>query len=107
MSRKKLNKKYGRSDVQQKNGRTDGHIDVQGNPVIPRYNKNYDICAWMFPRRNFIVFIYTPSTRKNERRSLNFIDTLDMSAMYSRTSLFRTRLFRITAYLEVKIWSLF
>ena len=27
--------------------------------------------------------------------------------MYSRTSLSRTRLFRITAYLEVKIWSLF
>ena len=27
--------------------------------------------------------------------------------LYSRTSLFRTRLFRITAYLEVKIWSLF
>ena len=26
---------------------------------------------------------------------------------YSRTSLSRTRLFRITAYLEVKIWSLF
>ena len=26
---------------------------------------------------------------------------------YSRTSLTRTRLFRITAYLEVKIWSLF
>ena len=26
---------------------------------------------------------------------------------YSRTSLFRTRLFRITAYLEMKIWSLF
>ena len=28
-------------------------------------------------------------------------------AMISRTSLSRTRLFRITAYLEVKIWSLF
>ena len=27
--------------------------------------------------------------------------------IYSRTSLSRTRLFRITAYLEVKIWSLF
>ena len=27
--------------------------------------------------------------------------------LYSRTSLSRTRLFRITAYLEVKIWSLF
>ena len=27
--------------------------------------------------------------------------------VYSRTSLSRTRLFRITAYLEVKIWSLF
>ena len=26
---------------------------------------------------------------------------------YSRTSLSRTRLFRITAYLEVKIWSPF
>ena len=26
---------------------------------------------------------------------------------YSRTSLSRTRLFRITAYFEVKIWSLF
>ena len=26
---------------------------------------------------------------------------------YSRTSLSQTRLFRITAYLEVKIWSLF
>ena len=29
------------------------------------------------------------------------------SYSYSRTSLSRTRLFRITAYLEVKIWSLF
>ena len=29
------------------------------------------------------------------------------STKYSRTSLSRTRLFRITAYLEVKIWSLF
>ena len=28
-------------------------------------------------------------------------------SIYSRTSLSRTRLFRITAYLEVKIWSLF
>ena len=27
--------------------------------------------------------------------------------VYSRTSLSRTRLFRITAYLEVKTWSLF
>ena len=34
--------------------------------------------------------------------------SLDMADLkYSRTSLSRTRLFRITAYLEVKIWSLF
>ena len=32
---------------------------------------------------------------------------LAFAAKYSRTSLSRTRLFRITAYLEVKIWSLF
>ena len=32
---------------------------------------------------------------------------LDIVRNYSRTSLSRTRLFRITAYLEVKIWSLF
>ena len=30
-----------------------------------------------------------------------------VTSKYSRTSLSRTRLFRITAYLEVKIWSLF
>ena len=30
-----------------------------------------------------------------------------MYAQYSRTSLSRTRLFRITAYLEVKTWFLF
>ena len=32
---------------------------------------------------------------------------LENKAWYSRTSLSLTHLFRITAYLEVKIWSLF
>ena len=38
-----------------------------------------------------------------------FLLPVDVSktVVYSRTSLSRTRLFRITAYLEVKIWSLF
>ena len=35
------------------------------------------------------------------------INEIEKVMMLSRTSLSRTRLFRITAYLEVKIWSLF
>ena len=35
------------------------------------------------------------------------VNTIRWYCIYSRTSLSRTRLFRITAYLEVKIWSLF
>ena len=34
-------------------------------------------------------------------------DQFTCTVLYSRTSLSRTRFFRITAYLEVKIWSLF
>ena len=42
---------------------------------------------------------------KNGQIHYNPVVLLDTK--YSRTSLSRTRLFRITAYLEVKIWSLF
>ena len=38
---------------------------------------------------------------------LQWVNELQNVKTYSRTSLSRTRLFRITAYLEVKIWSLF
>ena len=37
----------------------------------------------------------------------NFVSAQYFENKYSRLSLSRTRLFRITAYLEVKIWSLF
>ena len=40
------------------------------------------------------LFFSAPKAEKTQQR-------------YSRTSLSRTRLFRITAYLEVKLWSLF
>ena len=67
MSRKKLNKTYGRSDVRQKDGRTDGHIDVQGNPLILRYNKNYDICSWM--EKLYSFSLYTDHTKERASES--------------------------------------
>ena len=56
----------------------------------PQVFKTTQQHSWVFPkcaskRTSFYVAIY----------------------IYSRTSLSQTRLFRITAYLEVKIWSLF
>ena len=57
---------------------------------------------WPNQNFNFITswrFEITPPVRLLQ--SLNFV------SKYSRTSLSRTHLFRITPYLEVKIWSLF
>ena len=63
----------------------------------------------------FIYFIYLFFSWYTLGLLLSFFsiwvtDTLsgeETLSKYSRTSLSRTRLFRITAYLEVKIWSLF
>ena len=45
--------------------------------------------------------------RQNNSERVTSPENVSLPFNYSRTSLSRTRLFRITAYLEVKIWSLF
>ena len=47
------------------------------------------------------------NNNKNNNNNNNNNNNPRSGNIYSRTSLSRTRLFRITAYLEVKIWSLF
>ena len=54
----------------------------------------------------FVIF-WTIITIQIIMNVVGLFKYLLLFSTYSRTSLSRTRLFRITAYLEVKIWSLF
>ena len=69
-------------------------------------NQRLQITFWLLKTCNWLHVITI--TDYNYNRSDKWIVKAKItSTTYSRTSLSRTRLFRITAYLEGKIWSLF
>ena len=65
---------------------------------ITRWPNGLVEILWQWDKHRRITHITHVS---NMRKKKNYNNT------YSRTSLSRTRLFRITAYFEVKIWSLY
>ena len=85
------------------------------NPIYEKYDLQ-DIHATTYkviveatrqPREDEEINIDLPAYFVYRRENEHWIFIKGQTSKYSRTSLSRTRLFRITAYLEVKTWSLF
>ena len=65
---------------------------------VPKFEQIYLTTSW----RNSV-----DQDQMSQNMASDQDDQFAIHPAYSRTSLSRTRLFRITAYLEVEIWSLF